>query len=109
MSGTGRERTTGPSAGLDMAGLDPDGAGTGDTRLVDLEERLARLERRVTLRDRGRSMVARMMPPEASEHFRQAGRHQLLGLRSIIDFWIDRVDRAAPGPDADEAERIEIE
>jgi hypothetical protein len=32
------------------------------------------------------------MPPEASEHFRNAGREQLLGVRSIVDFWIARLD-----------------
>jgi hypothetical protein len=108
MSGSGRERSTGPSAGLD-AELDADhGAASAGGRLVELEDRLARLERRVTLRDRGRSMMAKVMPPEASEHFRQAGRHQLLGMRSIIDFWIDRIDRTGPDP-SDEPERIEIE
>jgi hypothetical protein len=78
-------------------------------RLAELEARLDRLEQRVTLRDRGRTMLARVMPPEANEHFRQAGRHQLLGRRSIIDFWIDRIDRTAPAADADDRERIEIE
>ncbi|HEY3524448.1 MAG TPA: hypothetical protein VGK63_12170 [Candidatus Limnocylindrales bacterium] len=105
MSGSRRERTTGPSAGLEM--MTPRGEGD-EGRLAELEARLGRLERRVTLRERGRTMMARVMPPEANEHFRQAGRHQLLGLRSIIDFWIDRIDRTAPGPD-DEPERIEIE
>lgn len=105
MSGSRHERTTGPSAGLEIAPAadDPEG------RIAELEARLERLERRVTLRDRGRTMLARVMPPEASEHFRQAGRHQLLGLRSIIDFWIDRIDRTAPGSDADERERIAVE
>jgi hypothetical protein len=107
MSGSGRERSTGPSAGLEAVSHPEDGS--GEERYADLEERLARLERRVTLRDRGRSMMARVMPPEASEHFRQAGRHQLLGVRSIIDFWIDRIDRSAPDGGSDQPERIEIE
>ena len=32
------------------------------------------------------------MPPEAGRHFRNAGREQLLGIRSIVDFWIHRID-----------------
>jgi hypothetical protein len=108
---TRRERsTTPPSAGLEAPGSDVGLADGGPTdRLAELEDRLARLERRVTLRDRSRTAMAKVMPPEASEHFRQAGRHQLLGLRSIIDFWIDRVDRAAPAGDANASERIDIE
>jgi hypothetical protein len=55
--------------------------------------------------------MARVVPPEASDHFRNAGREQLLGVRSIVDFWIRRLDeadaRAARG--ARERETIEIE
>jgi hypothetical protein len=34
------------------------------------------------------------MPAEASQHFRNAGREQLLGIRSIVDFWIGRIEDA---------------
>ena len=82
-----------------------------DERLAELESRLARLERAPSLRARGRSMMDKVMPPEASEHFRNAGREQLLGVRSIVDFWIARLDeadeRAARG--SSERETIEIE
>ena len=82
-----------------------------DERLAELEERLARLERAPSLRARGRSMIDKVMPPEASEHFRNAGREQLLGIRSIVDFWITRIDEAdsrAAGRTRDR-ETIEIE
>jgi hypothetical protein len=105
---TRRARTTPPSPGLD----DPDAAGPAD-RIAELEDRLARLERRVTLADRGRSLVDQVMPPEASRHFRQAGREQLLGMRAIVDFWIERIDRrearAANSAVTEEREQIEIE
>ena len=65
-----------------------------DDRLAALESRLERLERSPGLRERGRGAMARVMPPEAGEHFRNAGREQLLGLRSIVDFWIRRIDDA---------------
>jgi hypothetical protein len=62
------------------------------TRLSELEARLTRLERAPGLRERGRGMMARVVPAEASHHFRNAGREQLLGVRAIVDFWIDRID-----------------
>ena len=82
-----------------------------DERLAELESRLARLERAPSLRARGRSMMDKVMPAEASEHFRNAGREQLLGVRSIVDFWIRRIDEAdsrAAGRSHDR-ETIEIE
>jgi hypothetical protein len=103
-----RPRGTAASPGLD----DP-AAAPGD-RVAELEERLARLERRVTLADRGRSLMDQVIPPEATRHFRQAGREQLLGLRTIVDFWIERIDRrearaAGTAGGGTEAERIEIQ
>jgi hypothetical protein len=56
-------------------------------------------------------MMDKVMPPEAGEHFRNAGREQLLGVRSIVDFWIARLDDAdsrAAGRSG-ERETIEIE
>lgn len=69
-------------------------AGDGGDRLAELEARLARLEKSPGLRERGRGMVARVVPGEAMHHFRNAGREQLLGVRSIVDFWIDRIDES---------------
>ena len=82
-----------------------------DERLAEFEARLARLERAPSLRARGRSMMDKVMPPEASEHFRNAGREQLLGVRSIVDFWIQRIDEAdaRAASQSRERETIEIE
>ncbi|HET7167734.1 MAG TPA: hypothetical protein VFI69_00905 [Candidatus Limnocylindrales bacterium] len=82
-----------------------------DDRMAELETRLARLERSPSLRDRGRSMMDRVMPPEASEHFRNAGREHLLGVRSIVDHWIRRIDDAEARADrsSHDRETIEIE
>ena len=93
------------------AGAAVDPVLSSDERLAELESRLARLERAPSLRARGRSMIDKVMPPEASEHFRNAGREQLLGVRSIVDFWIQRIDEAdsrAAGRSRDR-ETIEIE
>ena len=82
-----------------------------DERMAELETRLARLERTPSLRARGRSVMDKVMPAEAGEHFRNAGREQLLGVRAIVDFWIARIDaadtRAARG--SRDRETIEIE
>jgi hypothetical protein len=71
------------------AGL-PDSA--ADPRIAELEERLAALEGGPGLKERGRRMMDRVMPPEATTHFFNAGREQLLGVRSIVDFWLRRID-----------------
>jgi hypothetical protein len=75
-----------------------------DQRIAELEERLAALEGGPGLKERGRRMMDRVMPPEASRHFFNAGREQLLGMRAIVDFWLRRLDavesKVAPDDDA---------
>ena len=64
-------------------------------RVAELEARLARLEGGGPgpgLKERGRRLVDMVMPPEASHHFFNAGREHLLGMRSIVDFWLRRLD-----------------
>jgi hypothetical protein len=101
-AGRPRRRTGAASPGV------PDAA--ADVRMAELEARLARLEGEPTLKDRGRRMMDRVIPPEASRHFRNAGREQLLGVRSIVDFWIRRVDDAeARARDDAGRETIEID
>ena len=83
---------------------------SADVRMAELERRLAQLEGEPSLRDRGRKMMDRVVPSEATRHFRNAGREQLLGIRSIVDHWINRIDDAetrATGPA--KRERIEID
>jgi hypothetical protein len=96
-----RRRTTigvGPGAGSgnDALGGSPRDGATGgasdDDRVAALEARLARLESSPGLRQRSRSAMAHVMPPEAATHFRNAGREQLLGIRTIVDHWIKRID-----------------
>ena len=64
----------------------------GDDPVPSLEARLGRLEARMNLRERGRDLMDTVMPPEASRHFRNAGREHLLGIRSMVDHWIGRID-----------------
>jgi hypothetical protein len=81
-----------------------------DARMAELEDRLARLEGSPGLRERSRRMMDRVMPPEAGRHFRNASREQLLGIRSIVDFWIGRIEDAESRARADQGrETIEID
>ena len=81
-----------------------------DVRLADLERRLAELEGEPSLRERSRKMMDRVVPPEATRHFRNAGREQLLGIRSIVDHWINRIDDAETrSSDSKARQRIEID
>lgn len=100
------------SGGMGSAGLPHVPDGDAGDRLAELEARLARLEDAPGLRQRGRSLVNQVVPAEASHHFRNAGREQLMGIRSIVDFWIARIDmmeaRAGSPASADRG-RIEID
>jgi len=87
----------------------PDGVGGAGDRMAELEARLARLERSPGLRERGRGLMARVIPDEATHHFRNAGREQLLGVRAIVDFWIDRIDDAEGRSGGKRRESIEID
>lgn len=101
--GAGSRRGTGPAS----PGMPDTGA---DIRMAELEDRLARLEGSPGIRERGRKMMDRVIPPEAGRHFRNAGREQLLGIRSIVDFWIRRIEDAEARATADVGrETIEID
>ncbi len=80
-----------------------------DLRIVELEERLARLEGEPGLKERGRHLIDRVMPPEATRHFFNAGREQLLGVRAIVDFWLRRIDDMEARASSDESPRETIE
>jgi hypothetical protein len=64
----------------------------GDERIAELEARLDQLEGGPGMRERGQALIRKVMPTEASRHFRNAAREELLGFRAIVDFWIQRVD-----------------
>ena len=88
------------SAGMPEDGMD---------RVAELEARLARLESGPGIKERGRRLVDMVMPPEASHHFFNAGREHLLGMRSIVDFWLRRIDDMEARAERDEGERTTIE
>lgn len=93
--------------GSASAGLPESGP---ELRMAELERRLAQLEGEPSLKERGRKVMDRVVPPEATRHFRNAGREQLLGIRSIVDHWINRIDNAETrASDSSGRQRIEID
>jgi len=107
--GTTRPRGTSTTGRRASPGLETaSGLAPKRDRLAEMEGRIAELERDNGLRARGRGLMNRVMPAEASQHFRNAGREQLLGIRSIVDFWIRRID-ASEGRGEEPRESIEIE
>ena len=88
-----------------------------DSRLERLEQRLEDMDRRnsamermlETLLDRSRQAADVIMPHQTRTHLRAAGRENLLAIRSLLDFWADKLsdddDSKAP---ADQSTRENI-
>jgi CHASE3 domain sensor protein len=80
-----------------------------EERIADLERRLASMEVVPRLRRRSRSMMERVVPPEAGRHFRNGARENLMAMRTMVDHWIRRLDESEEaGPAEPERETIEI-
>ena len=62
---------------------------TEASRMEELEARLRELEAGGR---RSRQWFRSIVPPEATRHFRAAGREQLLGMRALVDHWIARME-----------------
>ena len=70
-----------------------------ESRLEKLEQRLEELDRRSTnmeramdrAMDRSRQAVDMLLPHETRKHLRAAGREQLLAVRSLLDFWVEKM------------------
>ena len=83
-----------------------------DRRIEELERRLEDLESRGTAMERAmeRSRAAgrAIVPAETRRHLRAAGREQLLAVRSLLDYWIDRTrDDDEPAESAREKIRVD--
>jgi hypothetical protein len=106
-----------------MAGSDREAELTA--RLAALEERLAEVESRAADAEaRARdaeacavgspldaldAMLDAVLPGEVRGHLRAARKEQLLAMRSMVDAWIDRVDRRAETPHRRHHESIPLE
>ncbi|MEO6351367.1 MAG: hypothetical protein ABIP53_12015 [Candidatus Limnocylindrales bacterium] len=71
-----------------------------DERLARLEQRLDELDQRSTsmertmdrAMDKSRAAMNTIVPHDARKHMRAAWRENLLAVRSLIDFWANRMD-----------------
>jgi hypothetical protein len=72
-----------------------------DRRIEELERRFEEMESRGSAMeramDRSRAATRVIVPEDTRRHLRAAGREQLMAVRSLLDYWIDRM------VDADEA------
>ena len=62
-----------------------------ESRMDQLERRLDDLEDRRSMSERSRTAMSSVVPPEAMQHLRAAGREQLLFVRTLLDHWIGRL------------------
>jgi hypothetical protein len=64
-------------------------------RLVEVESRAANAEARANagLLDAWDALMGAVLPTEVRGHLRAARKEQLLAVRSMVDIWIERVDR----------------
>jgi hypothetical protein len=85
-----------------------DGGSPVHERIAELEGRLQRMEKEHLSGSHARGLMSRIVPPEASNHFRAAGREQLMGVRALMDHWIHRLEERAE-PRQSGREEIPIE
>jgi hypothetical protein len=67
-------------------------------RIAVLEERLTELEARDRREDPLERWLGTLLPGDSRDHLRKARREQLLAARSLIDHWIERIDRKPAEP-----------
>lgn len=79
-----------------------------DARMEELERRLERLEDRRGGMERSRSAINTLIPTDARQHMRAAGREQLLAVRSLLDHWIGHL-RDEPDKPESNRENIRID
>jgi hypothetical protein len=71
-----------------------------EQRLEDMDRRSSAMERMLeTLVDRSKQAADVLMPQQTRGHLRAAGRENLLAIRSLLDFWADKL--ADPADDSD--------
>jgi hypothetical protein len=70
-----------------------------DDRLERLERKLNELDQRESAMERAmdkamessRAAMGHLLPSETRRHLRAAGREELLAIRSLLDYWVDRM------------------
>ena len=74
-----------------------------EQRLDELDQRSSTMERGMeTLLERSRQAAEMVVPRQVRSHLRAAGRENLLAVRSLLDFWVNKMGEAgAEGSDSD--------
>jgi len=62
-----------------------------EARIKELEARLREIDEN-KMGGRGRALVDEVFPPESRQHMREAWKHNLLAVRSVLDHWIEKQD-----------------
>lgn len=72
-----------------------------EQRLQEMDQRSSAMERMLeTLLDRSRQAADVIMPTQTRTHLRAAGRENLLAIRSLLDFWADKLAASSDDSDA---------
>ena len=89
-----------------------------DSRMEQLERRMDEMDQRNRAMeraldkamDRSRQAMDMIVPHDTRKHLRAAGREQLLAIRSLLDFWVDKMADSADSSDsAGKRENIPID
>ena len=78
-----------------------------ESRIRELEERLHEMEDERS-RWRARALMDELFPQESRKHMREAWKHNLLAVRSVLDHWIEKQDNGAK-TDTKRRESISVE
>ena len=62
-----------------------------ESRIRELEARLQEMEEERS-RWRARALMDELFPQESRKHMREAWKHNLLAVRSVLDHWIEKQD-----------------
>ena len=83
-----------------------------DSRLDRLEQRMDELDQRSSAMeramdkamDRSRAAMNSILPNETRRHLRAAGREQLLAVRSLLDYWVEKMGDKPKGDDGNSSQ-----
>jgi hypothetical protein len=89
--------------------MDDDRLARLEQRLEDLDQRSTSMERAMDrAMDKSRAAMNTIVPHETRKHVRAAWRENLLAVRSLIDFWAQRMDDEAKDESAADNGRQQI-
>ncbi len=79
-----------------------------EARIKELEERLREMDEERS-RWRARALMDELFPQESRKHMREAWKHNLLAVRSVLDHWIEKQDGDGKKSGTKRRESISVE